>query len=308
VYHTAAALGVALFAGLLLLIAGQRAAVGNRRYTTVTGQSQTTVMALGRWKWPAFAATALVVVLVVLVPMVMTVMGTFMKLFGFFIEDPWTVEHWQAALKDRLLLRSVQNTLILAFGTAIGGIALHSLIAYVIVRSKFYGRSALDFVSWLPFTVPGILLSLALLTMFLQPVFRPIYGSMLMLIIAGLISGMPLAVQICKGNLLQLGAELEEASQITGANWLQTYTKVVLPLIAPALVTIGLILFIGAARNVATVALLSNSTTRPLSLLQLDYITDGRFEVASVVSCMVVVLTVGVAIAARMLGFRARAG
>lgn len=308
VVHTASALGVAMFAGMLLLIAGQRWLVGGRRYTTVTGQTQTQVLALGRWRWPAFIGTFSVVVLVVAVPVVLTFMGTFMKLFGFFIEDPWTLEHWQAALRDRLLLRSTQNTLVLAFGTAIGGVVLHSLVAYLIVRTRFWGRGALDFVSWLPFTVPGILLSLALLTMFLQPYFRPIYGSMFMLILAGLISGMPLAVQICKANLLQLGAELEEASEITGANWFQTYTKVVLPLIAPALVTIGLILFIGAARNVATVALLSNSATRPLSILQLDYITDGRLEVASVVGCMVLVLTVGVALVARFFGFRLRAG
>ena len=67
--------------------------------------------------------------------------------------------------------------------------------------------------------------------MFLLPPLRPIYGSIYVLIMAGVISGMPLAVQITKSNLLQLGAELEEASWLTGGSWWHTYRRVVLPLL-----------------------------------------------------------------------------
>jgi len=308
VTHTAAALGVATMSVMLLLIGLQRRFVGSRRYITVTGQHQTQVLRLEQWRIPALAFCLFLVALVVVVPVVMTVAGTFMKVFGFFIQDPWTLEHWQTIFKDRLLMRSIQNTLWLAFGTAICGVVIHSMIAYVVVRTRFFGRGLMDFISWLPFTIPGILLSLALLSMFLEPWLRPMYGTIWVLILAGVVSGMPLAVQIFKGNLMQLGAELEEASALTGAGWFHTYTRVVLPLIAPSLVTVGLIMFIGAARNIATVALLSTPANRPLSMLQLDYITDGRLEAASVVGCMVLALTVGVAVAARVFGFRLRAG
>jgi len=308
-YGPAAALGVAALVVMAGLIFLQRRLVGNRRFTTVTGQYQSQVLHLGAWKWPAVAFVSAIVFIIVVVPLVLSVMGTFMKIFGFFtIADPWTLNNWSRALRDPLLLRSLQNTLLLAFGSAFASVIVFSVIAYVLVRTKFFGRGALDLLSWLPYTIPGILLSLALLSMFLQPFFRPLYGSIPSLIIAGLISGMPLAVQILKSNLMQLGNELEEASWVTGGNWFHTYVRVVLPLMAPALIVIALIEFIGAARNISQVALLSVSSNRPLSMLQLDYITEGKFEVASVLSCCVLILTLGVAMAARAFGVRLGVG
>jgi iron(III) transport system permease protein len=304
-YGPAAALGVAALGIMVALIFLQRYLVGNRRYTTVTGQYQSQVTHLGKWRWGAAALMTAVLLLIVAVPLVFSIMGTFMKIFGFFtIADPWTFNNWTRALRDPLLLRSIQNTLLLAFGAAIVGVIFHSIIAYVIIRTRFYGRSTLDLLSWLPYTIPGILLSLALLAMMLQPVFRPLYGSIFSLIIASVVSTMPLAVQILKSNLMQLGSELEEASWVTGGSWVHTYFKVVLPLMASSLIVIALIKFIGAARNISQVALLSVSSNRPLSMLQLDYITEGKFEVASVLSCCVLILTLGVALGARAFGLR----
>jgi iron(III) transport system permease protein len=231
-------------------------------------------------------------------------MGTFMKFFGFFTASPWTVEHWKTAFADTALLSALKNTLLLGFGTAIGAVFVHSLIAYVVARTTFRARGALDFLTWMPFTVPGIVLSLALLTMFLQPIFRPVYGTMLTLVIALLIAGMPFSVQLVKANLTQLGAELEEASRVSGGSWFRTYRRVVLPLISPTLVVVGVIAFIGAARNISQVALLSNSAIRPLSLIQLDYIAQGKYEVAAVIATLLLFVSAGLAIVARRFGFQ----
>jgi iron(III) transport system permease protein len=282
--------------------------VGSRRFTTITGKFQGQRLALGAWKWPAFALFMLVTILVMAVPFVFATLGTLMKLFGFFSSDMWTLAHWQTALADRELVRALQNTLILAVGTAAIVVVLNSLIAYLIVRTRFAGRHVLDFLTWLPFSVPGILLSLGLLTMFLTPLFRPLYGSILTLILAGVIAGLPLAAQVLKANLMQMGAEMEEASWLAGGNWLHTYRRIVLPLIMPTLVVVALIAFIGAARNISQVALLSNAANRPLSMLQLDYMAQGRFELASVVACLILFLTVGLAVLARVFGYRGGLG
>lgn len=304
----ASALAVLLVASMLLLVVLQQRFIGRRRYTTITGQFQGQLYRLGKWKVPAVTFMGIVVFLIMGVPFVFATMGTFMKLFGYFTNDTWTLQHWQTALREPLLLRSLQNTVILATATSVVAVFLHSLTAYVIVRTRFFGRHTLDFLTWLPFTIPGILLSLGLLVMFLTPAFRPMYGSLFVLVVAGVISGMPLAVQITKSNLMQLGAELEEASWLTGGSWWHTYRKVVLPLLRPTLVVVGLISFIGAARNVAQVALLSNAANRPMSILQLDYMAEGKFEVAAVVACIILFLTVGLALVARAFGYRAGVG
>ncbi|HYW86452.1 MAG TPA: ABC transporter permease subunit, partial [Chloroflexota bacterium] len=211
-------------------------------------------------------------------------------------------------LSDRDLLRALQNTATLALGTAVVVVVLNSFIAYLIVRTRFVGRHLLDFLTWLPFTVPGILLSFGLLTLFLTPVLRFGYGSLVTLIVAGVIAGLPLAAQILKANLMQFGSELEEASWLTGGSWLQTYRRIVLPLLMPTLVVVALIALIGAASNISQVALLSNAGNRPLSMLQLDYMAQGRFELASVVACLILFMTIGMAVVARLFGYRGNLG
>ena len=303
-YDAVSALAVVMVVVAIGLIFLQRWMISSRQYTTLTGQFQGQKLRLGKLRWVAFAFLAVMTFLIIAVPLGGSLMGTFMKLFGFFIEEPWTLKQWQTALNDRLLLRALQNTFVLAIGTALAAAFIHSLIAYVIVRTRYYARGTLDFITWLPFTVPGIILSLALLTMFLQPQFRPLYGTMFTLVLALVISGMPFAVQIMKSNLMQLGNELEEASRVSGGSWWYTYRRIVLPLISPTLVVIGVISFIAAARNISTVALLSNTAIRPLSIMQLDYIAEGKYEVAAVIATILLFLSLGLAIIARVFGYK----
>jgi iron(III) transport system permease protein len=252
----------------------------------------------------------LVVAVVLGAPIVFALLGTFMKLFGFFhVKDPWTLGNWTTVLTDDLFLSSLKNTAVLATGTAVAAVLVHSLIAYIVVRTRYAGRRALDVMSWLPFTVPGVILGLALLWLFLGVgVLRPLYGTMALLVIAGLISGMPLGVQIIKSGLMQLGGEMEEASRIAGASWWATYRRIVLRLMAPTLMAVGMITFVGAARNIGNIALLSTTANRPLSILQLDYIAQKKFEEAVVVACIIMFISLAGALAARLLGLRGNLG
>ena len=290
----------------LSVVFAQQWLTRGRRYTTVTGQFQSRVHPLGRWRGPALTWLLGVVFLVLGVPVLFSTLGTFMKLFGFFhIADPWTLANWSNVLGDETFLRSLHNTLVLAVGTAAATIVVHSLVAYIIVRTRYGGRRLLDFVSWLPFTVPGIILGLALLWLFLGvSVLRPLYGTTALLIIAGVIAGMPLGVQIIKSGLMQLGAELEEASRIAGASWWITYRRIVLRLMTPTLLAVGMITFVGAARNIGNFALLTTSANRPLSMLQLDYVAQRKLEEAVVVACIIMLVSLAGALLARLLGLR----
>ena len=306
-YDAATALAVVVLGAMLPIVVLQQWVTRGQRYATVTGQFRNTPHALGAWRWPALLFMLLVVAVVLGVPIVFALLGTFMKLFGFFhVPQPWTLQNWATVLTDDLFLSSVWNTVVLALGTAVAAVLVHSLIAYIAVRTRYGGRRALDFISWLPFTVPGVILGLALLWLFLGvPVLRPLYGTMAVLVIAGLISGMPLGVQIIKSGLMQLGGELEEASRIAGASWWATYRRIVLRLMAPTLVAVGMITFVGAARNIGNVALLATSANRPLSILQLDFIAQKKFEEAVVVACIIMVISLVGALVARILGVRA---
>ena len=309
-YDAATALAVVTLAAMLPLVLAQQWLTRGRRYTTLTGQFQNQPHRLGRWRAPALALVLVLVSIVLGVPVVFALLGTFMKLFGFFhIADPWTLNNWKTVLTDELFLRSLHNTVVLAVGTAVAAVVVHSLIAYIAVRTRYAGRRALDFISWLPFTVPGIILGLALLWLFLGvEMLKPLYGTTTLLIVAGVIAGMPLGVQIIKSGLLQLGSELEEASRIAGASWWATYRRIVLRLMAPTLMAVAMITFVGAARNIGNFALLTTSANRPLSILQIDYIAQRKFEEAVVVACIIMFISLAGALLARLLGLRSGLG
>lgn len=306
-YAAATALGTILLVVLLLLVALQRWYLAGRLYHTVSGRGfSTRAMPLGRWRWPTFGLVAALALTVCVVPLVVLLLGTFMRAFGYFdIPNPWTVDHWRRVLGDPTLVRGFQNTLIVGLGTALVGTALYALIAYVIVKTRFAARGLLDLLSWLPWAISGILMGLALLWMVFQvPFLRPLYGTVQVLVLALIVKSMPLGVQLTKSVLMQLGDELEEAGRMAGGSWWLTYRRIVLPLLAPTLATVALIGFMSAARDVSTIVLLGSGQSRTLALLALDYAYGGQFERATVVSILTVALVVAAALLARLFGGR----
>jgi iron(III) transport system permease protein len=115
---------------------------------------------------------------------------------------------------------------------------------------------------------------------------------------------MTLGVQVIKSALTQLAVELEEAAKVAGGSGWNSFYDIVLPIITPNLLLVGTLSFIAAARSVSTVALIATSHTRPLSLLQLDFLVESRYESAAVIGIIVVAMTTGVALASRLLGLR----
>lgn len=306
-YPPAMALSTTFLAVLLVLVCFQRFLIGRKEFTTVTGRGfNIRRTALGSWKNFVLVSVFLLAMVITVVPTIFLVLGTFMTLFGFFdIKDPWTLDNWRQVLQDPVILRSLWNTLVVAVGSGIVGVFFYSLIAYVIVRSNFAFRGVLDFLSWIPFAVPGILLGMALLWTFLGTrIFIPLYGTVYILMIAMVIKSMPIGTQVIKSIMMQLGRDLEEASIVSGASWFSTYRRILVPLLFPALVTVGLLVFISAARDIGTVVLLATGETRTLSLLMLEFATEGQFEKATVVGVVIVVFIVVAALIARSLGGR----
>jgi len=310
-YAPATALGSIFLVLLLILVALQRSYLGQRLYRTVTGRGfSTNPTTLGRWRWPIFSVVALIAFSVTIVPLIVLLMGTFMRAFGYFnIPRPWTMENWHRVLADPSLIKSLWNTLIVGLGTALSGAAFYGLIAYVVVRRQFKGKAVLDFISWLPWAIPGILMGLALLwTVFETRVLLFLYGSVYLLIIALFIKSMPFGVQIAKSVLVQLGPELEEAARISGGSWLQCYRRVLIPLLTPTFIVVGLLGFISAARDISTVVLLSSSQSRTMALLALDYAFGGQFERGAVVAFLTSLVVIVIALIAHVVGSRVGIG
>ena len=304
--NQAAALGSVILIFLVAFIPIQRKLIARRQFTTVTGQFKPKIIELGAWRYPATAFVGLVLFVLDVVPLLSVVGGSFMTRFGFFnLPKTWTLEYWRMALTDPRILQGLHNTLIVAVSAGLVGALFFSLVGYVLVRTKLPGRGILDSICWLPSAIPGVLSGLGLLWMFLgTPVFRPFYGTIVLLVVAQVLGGITLATQILKANFVQLGKELEESSRMSGAGFWRTYLRIVFPLMAQTMVMVAVIKFMFAAQHNGAIILLATSETRTLSLLALDQVAAGYREVASITIIMITVLTLGVAIVARSFGLK----
>ena len=84
-------------------------------------------------------------------------------------------------------------------------------------------------------------------------------------------------------------------------SWLYTFRRIILPVLGPVLISVALLTFNGAARNIANIVMIVTGDNRPLSLLQIDYMADGQYEPAAIVGFIIVLLTLGVAFLARLI-------
>ena len=300
-FGAATVLGLSILVVILPLIVWQQRLISTRSFVTVTSHFQVRLLRLRKLRWPAFGLIASVGMVITLIPTACLIAGTFMNLFGHFdLAVVWTTSHWQKVLADPVLLHSMRNTMVMAGSAAVVGVVWFALVAYISVRTRFPGRRILDFITWLPATLPGIILGLGLLWMFLTvPIFKPLYGTLVVLIIAVLINTITTGVQLIKSNMVQIGYELEEASFIAGGSWLYTFRRIILPVLGPVLISVALLTFNGAARNIANIVMIVTGDNRPLSLLQIDYMADGQYEPAAIVGFIIVLLTLGVAFIAR---------
>jgi sulfate transport system permease protein len=148
-------------------------------------------------------------------------------------------ELWDLATSRRALA-SYRVTFGCAAAAALVTAALGTLLAWVLVRYRFPGRSVVDAMIDLPFALPTAVSGLALTAVlapggwlgFLGAAFHP-----LGITIALVFIGLPYAVRTVQPVLGDLDREVEEAARTLGASRLQTFTRVIAPALLPSILT-----------------------------------------------------------------------
>jgi iron(III) transport system permease protein len=305
-YAEGGVLASSVLLAMLPLIILQRWAATRRSYAVVSGKYAARVVRLGTWRWPAFAIIATIVLVMSLLPLGLLLVGSIMKLFGFFgLAEMWTLDHWREAFGDVTFTQAFWNMLVLGIGTALAAAVAYVFVAYCAVRLKTRWQATIDILSWLPLSIPGIVLGFGYLFMVIQvPLFAPIYGTIWVMILVSFLSAMTLGVQVIKVHMLQLGAEMEEAARLSGASWLAAFRRVILPLTAPAVSVVAVLVFAATIRQIGLVILLSTGETRPLAVLQLDFLADGRLGPAAVIGVIIVLISLIAAALVRVISVR----
>jgi iron(III) transport system permease protein len=303
-YGGATALSLFILLCILPLVVMQHWVSHRRQYTTLTGRYKPTLFELGKWRWPIAGAVFMVASLATIIPLIFLVTGSVMNLFGHFeIERVWSLRHWSMVLSDHGFLKSLKNTLVLGFSTMAIAIVAYGLLAYVIARTQYVLRWAFDLVTWLPFMVPGIVLSLGYMFFALHSSFTQyLYGTKFLLVLILALTVMTFSVQMLKSTFLQLGADLEEAGRVNGGSFWFTLRHILLPLMLPAIAVVAVMVFGSVSRQVGSIVLLTTGESEPLSVLQMGYLMAEDYSAAAVVGTLLVSMGVLLALLARKSG------
>jgi trehalose/maltose transport system permease protein len=162
-----------------------------------------------------------------------------------------TLDNFKGALEASFFRHALLNSTIVAGSVTLLSLAIGSLAAYALGRFRFRGRSFVMYLMLSMTIFPQIAILGALYTMisgfdiwFVR--FPHLYDTRWALIFTYLIFTLPFTVWVLTSFMKALPRDLEEAAYVDGATPLQVFWKVLLPLIAPGLVTTGLLAFIAA--------------------------------------------------------------
>jgi trehalose/maltose transport system permease protein len=160
----------------------------------------------------------------------------------YFPTDP-TWANFSEVLNSSFFRRALLNSTIVAGSVTLISLAVGSLAAYALGRFRFHGRTFVLYLMLSMTIFPQIAILGALYTMISN---FHLYDKLGALVLTYLIFTLPFTVWVLTSFMRALPGDLEEAAYVDGATPLQVFYKVLLPLIAPGLVTTGLLAFIAA--------------------------------------------------------------
>ena len=214
-------------------------------------------------------------------------------------------EAWQSLASPRVLA-----AFRVSFGTAFAAAAVNAafglVVAWVMVRYRFPGRRIVDSLIDLPFALPTAVAGIALTTLYagngwvgryLEPLGIKVSYTWIGITVALIFIGLPFVVRTVQPVLDDLDVEVEEAAASLGARRSQTFLRVVLPTVAPALLTGFALAFARAIGEYGSVVFISGNMPMKTEIVPLLIITKlEQYDYAGATAVAMVMLLVSFAL------------
>jgi len=262
-FHLGAVIGVLLLIPVLLTVLAEKWV--SRRQAVVS--SQATPFRPDRNGWWDAVNLALVstISLAIIAVMAVVVVASFMKLWPYNLS--FSLRHYRLDVPGGYgaLWTSLEMSLL----AAVIGVVMVTFGAAVVNRMTGRMRQVLYLMSVLPAAVPGMVLGLGYVLAFNNPEIPPLYwmfGTVFLLALSTVYHYHAQAFLIATTGLKQIDARLYEASAILGAGGLRTERQVTLPLIRPAMVSIGTFYFMHAMVTISALIFLVSPGVTPAAV------------------------------------------
>jgi iron(III) transport system permease protein len=289
------------------------------RYATVTGKGyRPRVIDLGPWKYVTCASVFFIFFLAVILPVFVLLWSSFIPYYGIpskELMDKMTWDNYKYIINYPLAMTAFKNSFFLSAGSATLIMLLTSVIAWITIKSKVRGKAFLDTMTFIPIAMPGIVLGVSLIWVYLtipnlvrdyislgaSEVIN-IYGTIWVLLLAYITKFMPYGIRAASASMIQINKELEEASFASGGTWMQTFRKVILPLLMPRFTAGWIYISIIALRELSTSILLYSYNSTVLSIMAFDLWEGGQYTYVCALGIMMVIVLVAMAYVARVIG------
>jgi iron(III) transport system permease protein len=282
----------------------------SERYTIITGKGyRPKVARLGFWKWPAFILVLLFLGLSVIIPFAVFAYVSFLP----FLQAPsakafasmsWA--NYDTIMHTEQLGHMLWNTLLMTFWVAIGVITVSFIISLVVVRSRFWGRKILDQFAFIPHSIPGMVMGLALLWIYLQidKTGVGLFGSIWSIIIAFIIGYMSYGTRVMNAALLQVHKDLEDAAKMSGARQWRVMLRVFVPLLLPSMVGIAIWTVLHVVRAAGKPLILADgSENEVLAVVIWNMWDQGYVEAVGAIGTILILVMAAFTLLLRMVGF-----
>ncbi|HWL67018.1 MAG TPA: iron ABC transporter permease [Geminicoccus sp.] len=313
VIDRAALLAVAMLV-LVLLPAGGAAVVlarsGTRRSTE---RPLGRFWRLGRWRLPGLVLAWAMVALVLFLPLGALLASALAPTYGARLTPASaTLAHFAEVLwRQDVTVRAFRNSFLFAGGAALLLALVVVPVGHALDRAPARARQLLLPLIELPYALPGIVLAIACILLFVRPLPLlgvTIYATPWIILFAYMARFLPVVLKPPLAALAQLERAQEEAAALDGAGPLARLVHVVLPAIWPAVTAGGLLAFLLAFNELTVSALLWTAGTETLGVVLFSLEEAGLVSEASAVALSATAVVVLLVVAIDRLGDRLPAG
>jgi iron(III) transport system permease protein len=294
--------GIASVNGMLLLVLSigpllyyNWVIARSSRYASISGHGfRVRRIDLGPWSILTGLVVLFFTMVVFVLPVAVLVWTSLQPFFA--VPSPESIarislDGYKELLGGPLLQGVILNTAILAVATSLATVTLGTLVAWIVVRSRSRWRTALDALAFLPHAMPGVIIAVSILLMYLLiPI--PVYGTLWIIVIALATQWVSLSSRLMGGSIAQLSRSLEEAAETSGASFVQILRRIVLPLVRPAAVNGILLVILLSVGNLTMPLVLASSKSQTLSTLVYFQWYTGNVQVTAVAGVVLVAFTV----------------
>jgi iron(III) transport system permease protein len=254
---------------------------------------------LGAWRFPALALLSLYVALAAVLPAAVLLWTSF---FGYTLPlvataADFSLDAYRQLLANRAFWLGLRNTFLVALASALIVTAVGMLFGWIISRSRIRFRHVLDFVSVLSVGIPAVIAGLGVMLFYLSlPI--GLYGTAGILIIAYSYR-FATTTRLARAGFLQIHRELEEASAASGARWIATQRRILVPLMLPTLSAGFILLFIVGVREFTIPLVLYSPDNVVLSVLLWQLFQSGQPAPSAALASIIIAVALPVIFLAR---------